>query len=34
MVNLMLRMCKLIVGTGKDVILGNGFFVAKGTAKL
>ena len=29
MLSLMLRMCKPIVGTGKDVILGSGFCVAK-----
>ena len=34
MVSLMLRMCKPIFVTGKDVVLESGFFVVKGITKI
>ena len=34
MASLMLRMCKPIVGTGKDMILGSSFYVDKGIIEL
>ena len=34
MLSLMLRVCKTIFGTGKDVVLDNGFFVVKGILEL